>query len=284
MYAGQAKDALLLLRSLSGTWADRYAAELLLPQLCSVIGLESRNLSSLRERLSDPFHSLQVVYGHYAFSRRGNDRAELSSIAVDALQEVTSPKTIRAFLSEPDPERLWNAFVDLCAARGHRPMEPLNRGVIAGFAELAQEIYRHDGVGSIASWVAESVISSGRIENVFMRLVEIKGVGPKISSLLLRDMLFLHHLEDQLDFSDRIYVQPIDKWIRGIAPFVVPDLAEDHAPDWILAGKVAKHTRKAGVSGIRFNMGATFFGVREVRVPEALPARLSMVARPEVRT
>ena len=52
-----------------------------------------------------------------------------------------------------------------------------------------------------------------------------------------------------------------------MARHIVPEPGMEKAADWVIAGKVAKYTRRAGVSAIRFNMGATFFGQRRVRDP-----------------
>jgi hypothetical protein len=117
----------------------------------------------------------------------------------------------------------------------------------------------------------QGVHHTDRIEPQFLRLVDIRNVGPKLSSLLMRDVTFLYGLEDQIDPVDRLYVQPIDKWIRLIAPYVCDDPGIEDAADWVLAGKISKYTRRAGVSGVRFNMGATFFGAREVRSMEEFP-------------
>jgi hypothetical protein len=153
-------------------------------------------------------------------------------------------------------------------------MEQLNRGVIVGFAELAQEIYRADRVGSVVKWLVESISASGHVEPQYTRMTDITGVGPKVSSTFIRDMVLLHHLEDEVDFAERIYLHPVDKWLREIVPLLSPDISED-AADWVIAGKITKVARRAGISGLRFNMGASYFGVRNVRVPEALEARIA---------
>jgi hypothetical protein len=273
----RAKDSLLLLRALAGTWADRYGGEVLIPQLSRAVGLESPSLSVLRERLSDPYHSLEVLYSQYAFARRGGDRHELGGIAVEALRRLCDGSEAQRVFEPQAGEELWEIFCVVCAEKQRKPMDQLNRGVVSGILDLAREVGVVEGRGSINNWVVDGIVSSGRVESQFMRLVEIRGLGPKVASLYLRDMVFLHHLEDSLDFADRLYIHPIDKWQRAIAPFVVADLEDVDAPDWVLAGKLAKQTRKAGVSGIRFNMGTSFFGTREVRVPEALEHRLAAV-------
>ena len=56
-----------------------------------------------------------------------------------------------------------------------------------------------------------------------------------------------------------------DPYIAGI----------DEAADWILAGKVSKYARCAGVSGIRLNMGMSYFGAHHVRSPDQVDEALA---------
>jgi len=145
-------------------------------------------------------------------------------------------------------------------------MEQLNRGIVQGLPELAQEIEGQGGSGSIALWIVDAARKTGRIENQFMRMVEVRGVGPKLSSLILRDVVYLFNLEDRIDPVDRLYFQPIDRWTRVCAEFVVEDYED--AADWILAGKLSKVARKSGAKGVMFNMGVTYYGTRVVHSPE----------------
>jgi len=174
---------------------------------------------------------------------------------------------------------LWANYLDICAERKKKPQEQLNLGPVAGIAELAQEVYRRDGVGSIAGWVHSGVAQTDRLEPQFLRMVDVRGVGPKLTSLFLRDVVFFFNLEERIDHSERLYVQPVDKWIRMIAPYVIDEPGIEDAADWILAGKLAKHTRHARISGVRFNMGATYFGMREIRSPEQLPHLLDSLTQ-----
>jgi hypothetical protein len=267
-------DGLALLRAMAGDRADHYVSEILLPSLMKASRSQSSAARDVREQLSNPYRCLEAIYSHYAFSRRGKDKHELAELAVDALRRTCREQAFETFLQQPDATLLWDVYVEVCQERRRKPMEQLNRGVLSGIAELAQEVYRLDGVGSIASWIAQGVMRTDRLEPQFMRLVDIRNVGPKLSSLLIRDVVYLYDLEEQVDPVDRLYVQPIDKWIRLIAPYVSEEPGIEEAADWILAGKISKYTRRAGLSGIRFNMGTTYFGAREVRASEEFDAAI----------
>lgn len=258
-----------LLRAMANEWADVYVEEILLPSLLRAARAGSADIEPIKEALSNPYKCLEAIYSHYAFARRGKDRQELSDLAIEALHRTVRPEAMDKFLALADASILWETYEAVCQERRKKPMEQLNRGVISGIAELAQEIYRLDGQGSIAEWVLKGVVQTDRIEPEFLRIVDIRGVGPKMTSVFLRDVVFLYGLEERIDHIDRLYVQPIDKWIRLMAAEVIDEEGAADAADWILAGKLAKYTRHAGVSGIRFNMGVTAFGMREVRNTES---------------
>ena len=266
---------------MSGERADYYVGEMLVPALARACR-SHHEIESICNRLMGPYRCLEAVYSHYAFARRGRDRFELSEIAVEALHRTSSEDDFGQFLGLSNAETLWGAFVAVCQEKGRKPMEQLNGGVVAGMAELAQEVYQIDGAGSIAAWVQKGVLQTGRIEPQFLRMVDVRGIGPKITSLFLRDLVFLFQLEEEIDHADRLYVQPIDKWIRMIAPYVIDEPNADDLADWILAGKLSKYARRAEVSGIGFNMGTTWFGMREVRAPEFFDSAVRHVVREQL--
>lgn len=267
--------ALAVVRAMAGDFADRYIGEVLLPVLHSASKSESANLKDIRAAFASPYRCLHAFFSHYAFARRGKDRDDLSQMAVLALRRTTSEDSITELLKAPDGTLIWENFAAICAERGRKNSEQLNRGLLQGMVELAQEIYAIDGIGSVTGWVLRGILQTDQVEPQFLRIVDIRGVGPKTTSTFLRDVVFLFGVEDQLDNSNRLYVQPVDRWVRLFASRVIPDLDREHAVDWVIAGKLAKYARKAGVSGVRFNMGATYFGTREVREPARFDRVLS---------
>lgn len=209
--------------------------------------------------LRDPFACLRTLYSGYAFARRGKDRADLSDLAAATLQRIG--KTVGTdFLAEASAKTLWDAFVHDCAQAKRNPSPEHNLGPIAGFAEIAQELYRETGDGGILSWIEREILASGRIESAFFRIVEVRGIGPKVATMILRDFVWLLGMEDQVAPIDRLYLVMVDKWLRLIAPYAIPNAIAAGMPDWILAGKFAKQARLAGVSCIRFGMGASHLG------------------------
>jgi len=268
---------------MAGDYADRYLSELVLPHYQRILKLPAADAEAIRTQLCEAVPCLQVFFGHYAFARRGKDRDDLSSASSSAINRVFGSGDHSTVLGASDGAILWESFAAICEERGKRPNEPQNRGLLQGLLELAQEIYAEDKVGSIAAWIVDTVEESGRIEDIFNRVVDIRGVGPKSTSTFLRDILQIFDCEQAVEAADRIYIQPVDRWLRAIAPFVVPEPNMDQAADWIVAGKISKYTRRAGVSGSRFNMGCTYFGQRLVKDPARFPEEIKALADAEVR-
>jgi hypothetical protein len=122
------------------------------------------------------------------------------------------------------------------------------------------------------------IAQTKRLELQFERIVDIRGVGPKSTSTFMRDVVYMFGYEDKVEPADRIYIHPIDRWLRMMARYLVPEPNMDKAADWIIAGKVSKYSRRAGVSGIAFNMGSTYFGQKIVKDPSRFEEVLKKVA------
>jgi hypothetical protein len=272
-------ETLAILRNVAGDWADRFISLSLVPGLATSTRISNANLRDVRTALEHPFWCLHAFFHHYAFARRGKDREELASLACQALRRLSDPDGFSTILQEADGHRLWESFEELCAERKRKPNEQLNRGILAGMLELAQEVYRLDNVGSLCGWVKTGLIRTNHLEPAFLRIVDVRGVGPKTTSMFLRDLVLLLDMEDSLDHADRLYVQPVDRWLRLFAEAIVPEEEIFDAVDWVVAGKVSKYTRRAGVSGIRFNMGASYFGHKEVREPERFEHALTLLVQ-----
>lgn len=266
--------AVAIMRKMAGEFAERYAEEFLLGHVRRSLGGAVPDKPSTAERIENPFDALLVFYAHYAFARRGKDRDDLSKLAADALRRLAATTPFEKVLEQPDGTALWTAFEQVCQDAHKKSGEQQNRGPIQGMLELAQEIYREDPELSLGTWIVDSLEEDGKLEDRHMRIVDIRGVGPKSASTFVRDMVWLYDAEDDIEPADRIYVQPVDRWLRLMVKYVVPEPGLDDPADWIVAGKVSKYTRRAGVSGIGFNMGTTYFGQKVVQNPAKFESEL----------
>ena len=255
-------------RRVAGEYADHYIDDFLFHHLRRVMQIDAEaDIEAIHQALEDPYLCLRAFYGHYAFARRGKDRDDLAKAALQALEQINTEKDFEEVLKAEDGVELWEKFEKNCQELNRKPNENQNRGMIQGMLELSQEIYRIDRNGSIASWFTDVIAQTGQLETQFLRIVDIRGVGPKSTSTFMRDISYIFDMEESIDPADKIYVQPIDRWLRLISRYVVPEKDMEKAADWIVAGKVSKYSRRARVSGLRFNMGTTYFGQKIVRDP-----------------
>lgn len=273
---------ILLYRMLAGEMANRYIEEFLLVHVRKVLKRPELQEDDLREALEDPYTCLRIFFGHYGFARRGKDRDDLAHAALEALDKLKAEQDFEVTLQQESGTRLWELFDEACTKRGRKSNEAQNRGLVQGMLELAQEIYTLDKVGSIAAWLCDGIEAEGHLEPQFLRIVDIRGVGPKSTSTFIRDSVYLFGMEDTVDPADRIYIQPVDRWLRAITKYAVPEPDMESAADWIVAGKISKYARRARVSGIRFNMGCTYFGQKLVREPDRFEAELKKALAEEV--
>ncbi len=270
-----------ILNRLAGEKADRFQKEVLYPQLARTMRIQGSGPQEVREALADPYYAFRAMLGYYAFAKRGNDRAEYSAFALAALERALKGKkenfsTLLA--SGTAPQQLWEAFVQICQENQRKINEQLNRGLIEGLAEFATQIYQEDEIGNIWTHIHQAIVRSGRVEPIYQKITDIRGIGPKVGSLLLRDMVALYELETRVDPADYHYLQPVDTWIRRIGPMLTDELTNDSA-DWIIAGKLSKLCRRNRVSGVRFNQGVQYLAIVEVRRLEDLKDYLTKLAQ-----
>lgn len=262
---------------------DHFFASTLCPQLQERLGASSSRVDDLREAMLQPLESLNLFLSLYAFSRRGRERQDLSQCASLALRRLTKRDAFEQDVQSLPVTALWECFEVVCAERNRKPGPEVNRGPIEGIWELVQEIHDLDGTGSIPGWVLDGLARTGRLEAQFLRIVDIRGIGPKTTSTFLRDLVRLFEVEDGIENIDRLYLQPVDKWLREFAVLAFPEIGDDAPADWVVAGKTSKYCRLAGVSGVRFSMGLTAFGSQHVHHVERLGDALRRLGMPLIK-
>lgn len=274
--------AVVIMRQMAGEYASLYAQDFLIGHLKKILQLELANREAVAFALEDPFNALKAFFGHYAFARRGKDRDDLAEWSIEAMNRLVATRPFAEVLKEEDGTALWEMFDAVCQEKKHKSNEQQNRGPIQGMLELAQEIFRLDPNLSLATWVSESALDTGRLEPQHMRIVDIRGVGPKSASTFVRDMVWIFDVEEDVEPADRLFTQPVDRWLRAIVKYVVPEPGLDDPADWIVAGKISKYTRRAKVSSIEFNMGTTYFGQRVVMDPNRFEDGLRQIIVAEI--
>ncbi len=181
-----------ILNRLAGEKAERFQREVLFPQLARAIRTPLPDSQAVRDALADPYYAFRAMLGYYAFAKRGNDRAEYSGFALQALDKVLKgdKANFSKFLASGNaPEQLWNAFVAVCQEHQRKVNEQLNRGLIEGLAGYAARLHAEDDIGNIWMDIQQAIVQSGRVEPIYQKITEIKGIGPKVGALVLRDMV-----------------------------------------------------------------------------------------------
>lgn len=270
-----------IVNRIAGEKAEGFQKEVLYPQIARAMRIRSSLPQDVREAFADSYYAFRAMLGYYAFAKRGNDRVEYSGFALQALDLVLqgNKENFPAFLESGEaPQRLWEAFVQVCQRNQRKVNEQLNRGLIEGLAGYAQRIYAEDGIGNIWSTIQRDIVRTGRVEPIYNTITEIKGIGPKVGALVLRDMVALYDLESAIDPADFHYLQPVDTWIRRIGPMLSDEITNDTA-DWVIAGKLSKLCRRNRVSGVRFNQGVQYLAIVEVRQLDFLKDYLRQLAK-----
>lgn len=221
------------------------------------------------ELLESPQLSLEVIFRCYAFARGGGaDKAGYHRISVSALRRKMGNSSFEEFIKDAAaPTRLWGEFEAECVQRHIGINKKMNEELVKGLLRLSQNAPSYN----IAVYIRDGI--SANIEATFARMNEIKGIGPKIASFMLRDFTWLFSLEEKIPHAHRHYLQPVDIWVGRTAQCLWPELKGEGY--WPIAKRLAQECSRSGVSGIEFNQGAWYFGAQEVRNPDSLCRELS---------
>lgn len=204
------------------------------------IGMEKSDLWS-----ADPRSALAFIFRYHAFARAGGEQAGYGEYAFNALQSIQS----RAEGSIP-ATTLWDRFVDQCEMHDTGVNERVNRGVVTGLTELVND------KGNLFLWVESEIKQTATVESVFEELMNVKGIGRKIATFIIRDLVWFLGMEREIQDDDLQYLQPIDRWVRRVAEQLFPEL--EGASREQIAAKVARQCVQNGISGAEFNQGAWY--------------------------
>lgn len=191
----------------------------------------------------------------YAYERQGAPPA-YRTLAREALLSAGSD------LERPDPRfarRVWKEFQRRAAEQGfavNRKLNPLNDerssrnvsspGFVASLADFDHNILL----------LAKGMIERGEAEMILLQLQAIRGVGPKIAALYLRDVARFFELEEQPGWC----FQPVDVWIRRTASYWGELLHRQGNGDRAAARLLAELAAVAGVRGSDLNAGTWVLG------------------------
>jgi len=107
-------------------------------------------------------------------------------------------------------------------------------------------------------------IESNAISEAYKNLDEIWSIGPKIASLILRNIVYIYELEKNLNKNDYYFLQPIDTWVHKLSKTI--GLINE---DKIYEGEAKDITDKCfkfEVNPIHYNQGAWYIGAHSLEI------------------
>lgn len=167
--------------------------------------------------LEDSVKAVLVFLEGYAFERQGRNPA-YAHVAVEAIARgITSPQGV------------WDRFVGLLGGqRLNRKLNPLFHN-----SRRCSCIWCATGPDNIIV-TAKTDVAEGHVKEAWHKLKEIRGVGPKIASLFLRDVVVQFDLNPASDY--RWLLQPVDVWVRrGVAELMGKEANDKEVAKWVVA-------------------------------------------------
>jgi hypothetical protein len=236
-----------IVKTLSNDWAQKYQAA------------NKRGPSAAESLLVNPSAGLSFLLEN-GFARAGGEQAGYGTFAVQALKEVEKDRGSYDKFIELDyaPNVLWERFVKSCNQEGVGINRKINEGVVKGFVKLASVSIHHNPFEQIGLNIVSNTVDA------FLSLRNISGIGDKIASFITRDVITILDVEDKIAPEDHVLIQPIDRWIKGMASLFWPEL-RNRAPSWLVALKIVAKCREYGCSDARFNQGAWMYGSSEIQ-------------------
>jgi len=107
-------------------------------------------------------------------------------------------------------------------------------------------------------------IKSKKIAEAYRNLDGIWSIGPKIASLILRDVVYIYELEGYLSEEDYYFLQPIDTWVHNLSKKIGlvnnDKIYRDEAKD------ITDKCFKFEVNPIHYNQGVWYVGSNSLKI------------------
>ncbi len=227
---------------LSTEWSLKYKQE------------HNRGPEAAKDLLNDPVKGL-AFFLENSFARAGGEQAGYGIIASKALYScIIDESSYEALMKQDNAcDLVWKSFVLICNEKGFKKNDKLNEPVVKGLVKLAQKSSYLNPFKELSSKIPENMIEA------FFLLRNIYGIGDKIASFNLRDVVSIMNMENKIKPQDQILIQPVDRWVNGIAGYIWGYLPE-RTPYWLVAYKIISECEKYGCLPTSFNQGAWKYG------------------------
>jgi len=200
--------------------------------------------------------SLSIFLEGYAFERQGR-RPDYCHAAVDSLIHCRQQNNL-------DPDCIWNTFKKFLDNQklNHRnnPLYPsTNPDNITGIGNKHSliEVILNDDFSNrtLTSFVQHKIDVNKNIMEIFDFLKLIRGIGDKIASFYLRDLVVVVGI-NVADINKREYLQPIDIWVERTVKKLAgnKNMSIRQIAKWIVINCIQNNLNPEHV-----NMGIWFF-------------------------
>lgn len=201
----------------------------------------------------------------YAFERQGRS-PHYSTTAVKAV-ELYSGK----FPAQDFEKEIWQSFLNVGrfsadavgANKKNNPLCP-SENEFDSASHLVTSLGDYDF--NIVKW-ASSLAKSGNIEIACNKLDGIRGIGKKIASLFLRDIVYAFEIDED-KVGKKVYLQPIDIWTERGAKSLASFVSKNPKSYWDFAEVLVEVSEYANVLSTLTNSGLWIFGAQLVRNPD----------------
>lgn len=210
-----------------------------------------------KEQLLDNWWEASKFFFHRAFYQARNDN--VSSKVCKAAMDVLEPELsiVKDCLEKIDWDILKNAL-----------QEKIGKGKVGKARDIEMTISALQFVQRLPNLniVAYSVqrIKANEINEHYKELQKSKNkngivqVGPKVSSLYLRDVVSLFQLENYVPNDFQFCLQPIDVWVRKLS--VKIGIVQSGQSDEQIRDAIVEFCQKKGCSPSQFNQGVWYAG------------------------
>ena len=245
-----------------------YQTEVLVPGMEQSLELKLPDRKAIRAALRDPMNSLKTFFGCFAFARAGGEQAGYGKICIKLLCDS----------QYRDGQHFLAAFREACMQKGFKTNDKLTSDVVL------QGYNWHFGCdGKGAPWFEKAgsqIRETGRVLPIYLDLLLVRGIGEKIAAFLCRDLVWIFDCEDRLLSSEKLLIQPIDRWVRSISVQLWPEFekfADRTSLDFLFASNICAATAKLKQSDVEFNQGSWYFGSQRVRDSNQLLTQLEVL-------
>jgi len=204
----------------------------------------------VRVARDDPKTALKMFLT-YAFGGRSGAPKEYWVAALHAVDETWTGS------AESDVIRIWQRFRQI-VDKANDSRNPLNSAI----DQKIPAVLGLDFVDVLRR------LELGQVREAFIGVRRVRGVGVKIASFFLRDVVHVLGLYDSAwDVGASCYVQPVDLWVRETALALglqrpVPDavMNRDLGVDAPYIWGLCWMCKQYGINPLRFNEGAWIYG------------------------